>query len=130
MSPDSASDGWLKKKWRIVDGDRVLFKAGSGSYQQEPYNEVLATSIMKRLSIDCAEYKLTLIGDKPYSACKDFVTSETELVTAHNILKSVKKPNNKLVYLYFKSTLKNRLAYGIKKYFANRKNWGFETFCF
>ena len=101
MSPDSASDGWLKKKWRIVDGDRVLFKAGSGSYQQEPYNEVLATSIMKRLGIDCAEYKLTLIGDKPYSACKDFVTSETELVTAHNILKSVKKPNNKSVYEHY-----------------------------
>lgn len=101
MSPDSASDGWLKKKWRIVDGDRVLFKAGSGSYQQEPYNEVLATSIMKRLGIDCAEYNLTLIGDKPYSECKDFVTSETELVTAHNILKSVKKPNNKSVYEHY-----------------------------
>lgn len=101
MSPDSASDGWLKKKWRIVDGDRVLFKAGSGSYQQEPYNEVLATSIMKRLGVDCAEYSLTLIGDKPYSACKDFVTSETELVTAHNILKSVKKPNNKSVYEHY-----------------------------
>lgn len=101
MSPDSASDGWLKKKWRIVDGDRVLFKAGSGSYQQEPYNEVLATAIMKRLGIGCAEYTLTLIGDKPYSACKDFVTSETELVTAHNILKSVKKPNNKSVFEHY-----------------------------
>lgn len=101
MSPDSASDGWLKKKWRIVDGDRVLFKAGSGSYQQEPYNEVLATAIMKRLGIPCAEYTLTLIGDKPYSACGDFITSETELVTAHNILKSVKKPNNKSVYEHY-----------------------------
>ena len=101
MSPDSASDGWLKKKWRIVDGDRVLFKAGSGSHQQEPYNEVLATVIMKRLGIDCAEYKLTLIGDKPYSACKDFITSETELVTAHNILKSVKKPNDKSVFEHY-----------------------------
>ena len=101
MSPDSASDGWLKKKWRIVNGDRVLFKAGSGSHQQEPYNEVLATAIMKRLGIDCAEYKLTLIGDKPYSACKDFITSETELVTAHNILKSVKKPNDKSVFEHY-----------------------------
>ena len=101
MSPDSASDGWLKKKWRIVDGDRVLFKAGSGAHQQEPYNEVIATAIMKRLGIDCAEYKLTLIGDKPYSACKDFITSETELVTAHNILKSVKKPNDKSVFEHY-----------------------------
>lgn len=101
MSPDAASDGWLKKKWRIVDGERVLFKGGSGSYLQEPYNEVLATTIMKRLGISCAEYSLTLIGDKPYSACKDFITSETELITAHNIIKSVKKPNNKSVYEHY-----------------------------
>ena len=101
MSPDTASDGWLKKKWRIVDGNRVLLKTGSGSYQQEPYNEVLATAIMKRLGINCTEYTLTLIGDKPYSACEDFITSETELVTAHNILKSVKKPNDKSVYEHY-----------------------------
>lgn len=101
MSPDTASDGWLKKKWRIVDGDRVLFKAGSGSYQQEPYNEVLATAIMKRLGIPCVEYSLTLIGDKPYSACKDFITADTELVTAHNIIKSVKKPNDKSLYEHY-----------------------------
>lgn len=101
MSPDVASDGWLKKKWRIVDGERVLFKGGSGSYLQEPYNEVLATAVMKRLGISCAEYSLTLIGDKPYSACKDFITSETELITAHNIIKSVKKPNNKSVYEHY-----------------------------
>ncbi len=63
MSPDSASDGWHKKKWRIVDGERVLFKAGSGSNFQELYK----AAIMKRLGISCVEYSLTLIGDKPYS---------------------------------------------------------------
>lgn len=108
MSPDSASDGWLKKKWRIVDGDRVLFKAGSGSYRQEPYNEVLATAIMKRLGIPCVEYSLTLIGDKPYSVCKDFITADTELVTAHNILKSEKKPNNRSLYEHYIDCCKER----------------------
>ena len=101
MSPDSASDGWLKKKWRIVDGERILYKGGSGSYCQEPYNEVLATAIMKRLDIPCTEYTLTLIGDKPFSACKDFITAQTELVTAHNIIKSEKKPNNKSLYEHY-----------------------------
>lgn len=95
MSPDSASDGWLKKKWRIIDGDRVLLKSGSGSYQQEPYNEVLASTIMKRLGIPCVQYSHTIIGDTPYSMCSDFITSETELIPAHNIIKSRKKPNNK-----------------------------------
>lgn len=101
MSPDSASDGWLKKKWKIVDGERVLFKAGSGTLLQEPYNEIIATAIMKRLDIPCVEYSLALIGDKPYSACKDFIDSHTELVTAHNILKANKKPNNKSVYEHY-----------------------------
>ena len=101
MSPDAASDGWLRKKWKIVDGDRVLFKSGSGQNLQEPYNEVLATAIMKRLGIPCAEYSLTFIGNKPYSVCKDFITPETELVTAHNIIKSVKKPNNKSLYAHY-----------------------------
>ena len=101
MSPDSASDGWLKKKWRIVDGERILYKGGSGSYCQEPYNEVLATAIMRRLGIPCAEYALTLIGDKPFSACKDFITAQTELVTAHNIIKSERKPNNKSLYEHY-----------------------------
>lgn len=101
MSPDSASDGWLKKKWRIVDGERILYKGGSGSYCQEPYNEVFATAIMKRLDISCTEYTLTLIGDKPFSACKDFITAQTELVTAHNIIKSEKKPSNKSLYEHY-----------------------------
>lgn len=108
MSPDCASDGWLKKKWKIVDGDRVLFKAGSGSHYQEPYNEVLATAIMKRLGIECAAYSLTLIGDKPYSVCKDFITADTELVTAHHIIKSVKKPNNKSLYEHYVDCCKER----------------------
>ena len=94
MSPDSASDGWLKKKWKIINGERVLFKSGSGIFQQEPYNEVLATVIMKRLGIPCAEYSITNIGDVPYSVCNDFICADTELITAHNILKSKKQPNH------------------------------------
>lgn len=94
MSPDSASDGWLKKKWKIINSERVLFKAGSGTFQQEPYNEVLATIIMKRLGISCAEYSIMNIGNMPYSACGGFICADTELITAHNILKSKKQPNH------------------------------------
>lgn len=114
MSPDAASDGWLRKKWKIVDGDRVLFKAGSGSYNQEPYNEVLATSIMKRLGIPCAEYSLMFIDGKPYSACKDFITNETELIPAHNILKAEKKPNNKSLYEHYIDSCKQRGIFDIE----------------
>lgn len=50
MSPDNTTDGWLKKKWAILDGKRCLLKGGSGATQQEPYNEVLASRIMERLA--------------------------------------------------------------------------------
>ena len=29
MSPDNTSEGWLKKKWIITDGERKLVKGGS-----------------------------------------------------------------------------------------------------
>ena len=29
MSPDNTSDGWLKKKWLVLDGKRFLLKGGS-----------------------------------------------------------------------------------------------------
>lgn len=40
MSPDNATDGWLKKKWEIINGKRFLIKGGN----QEPLNEVIATT--------------------------------------------------------------------------------------
>ena len=41
-SPCNTSDGFLQKRWRIADRKRILLKAGSGIYQQEPYNEIRA----------------------------------------------------------------------------------------
>ena len=43
-SPDNTSDGWLKKRWKIVDGVRYLVKAGSGTEKQEPINEAFIAS--------------------------------------------------------------------------------------
>lgn len=50
MSPENISDGWLKKKWAIIDGKCCLLKGG-GATQQEPYNEVLASRLMEQLQI-------------------------------------------------------------------------------
>ena len=35
-SPDITSEGNLKKRWRIIDGQRCLIKGGSGESLQEP----------------------------------------------------------------------------------------------
>ena len=51
ISPDNTSDGWLKKKWIIIDGTRYLMKGGSGVFQQEPFNEIIASTVMFKLNI-------------------------------------------------------------------------------
>jgi len=94
MSPDNTSDGWLKKKWIIADGKRQLVKSGSGAARQEPYNEVLATAIMRRLGIPHVPYTLTTIDEYPYSVCDDFIARDTELVAAWHITQTQKRLNS------------------------------------
>jgi len=101
MSPDNTSDGWLKKKWIIADGKRQLIKSGSGTTRQEPYNEVLASEVMRRLDIPHVPYKLMLIDEYPYSVCEDFITSETELISAWYITQVHNKPNHVSSYQHY-----------------------------
>lgn len=102
VSPDNTSDGWLKKKWIIQNGKRILLKGGSGPYYQEPLNEVLASLIMKRLSIRHVEYTYSFINDFPISACEDFIDTQTELISAWNILFTSKKRLNHIsIYEHF-----------------------------
>ncbi len=101
LSPDNTSDGWLKKKWKIIDGVRVLLKSGSGATQQEPYNEVIASAICKRLGIDHIPYRLLMQNEYPFSACDNFVTKDTEFVSAWSIYKTAKKQNHISVYRHF-----------------------------
>lgn len=98
MSPDNTSDGWLKKKWTILNGKRCLLKGGSGATQQEPYNEVFASILMRRLGIPHAEYTLTHQDDYPFSVCEDFITPQTELVSAWYVMQTQKKENHVSVY--------------------------------
>ena len=89
ISPDNTSDGWLQKKWIIDNGKRVLIKGGSGTEQQEPFNEVLASEICRRLNIPHVEYKIVEQNHKYYSACKDFADSNTEFVSALYVYNSL-----------------------------------------
>ncbi|MDR2712568.1 MAG: excisionase [Clostridiales bacterium] len=94
MSPDNTSDGWLKKKWVVANKKRLLLKGGSNPYFQEPLNEVIASRIMKRLAIPHVQYDLTWDGDQPLSACEDFITADTDLISAWYIKESAKKPEH------------------------------------
>ena len=94
VSPDNTSDGCLKKKWIIRNGERYLMKGGSAPFHQEPINEVLASEIMKRLNIPHVDYFIEWENSVPYSICKDFITADTELVSADYIKNVIKKSND------------------------------------
>jgi len=88
MSPDNTSEGWLKKKWIIADGKRKLVKGGSEPWRQEPYNEVIASAIMRRLWISHVPYTLMFDGGEPLSVCDNFLSVDTELVPAWKVFHS------------------------------------------
>jgi len=94
MSPDNTSDGWLRKKWVIAEGKRYLMKGGSGFMKQEPFNEIIASAIMRRLNIPHVPYTLIIDKSKPYSLCENFVTPDTELIPAWRVHEHFKKNNH------------------------------------
>jgi hypothetical protein len=101
MSPDNTSDGWLKKKWVIADGKRCLIKGGSPPYHQEPLNEAIAAAIAKRLGIPHVPYWIIWEDGQPYSVCEDFITKETDLVSAWRISQTKKHPGHLSNYQHF-----------------------------
>ena len=88
MSPDNTSEGWLKKKWVIRGGKRKLVKGGSEPWRQETYNEVIASAIMRRLGIAHIPYELMFDGGEPFCVCDNFLSVETELVSAWKVFHS------------------------------------------
>ena len=102
MSPDITTNGCLKKMWKIIGGRRWLFKGGESEWQQEPFNEVLATEIMERIgTIDFVPYSLIWENDMPYSVCGDFVTKDTEFIPAADLMRALKQPNHLSDYEHF-----------------------------
>ena len=101
VSPDNTSDGWLLKKWIIKDNERFLLKGGSKPYEQEPFNEVLASKICECLNIPHADYTLVKIEDSYFSSCKNITTANTELVSAWNILNTQNKNKRISAFKHF-----------------------------
>ena len=100
-SPDNTSDGVLKKRWKIIDGERCLIKGGSGQNMQEPFNEVIASILMSSQSIDHIPYDLVWMDGYPYSVCKDFIDGSTELLTAYHLVKSVSQKKSDNLYMHY-----------------------------
>ena len=102
-SPDNTSDGFLKKRWKILDGKCCLIKAGSPPFLQQPFNEVIATKIADRLEICHIPYTVMWENGVPYSVCVDFVTPDTELIPAWRVMQIQKKDNQTSVYQHYRN---------------------------
>ena len=100
-SPDNTTEGCLKKRWTIIDGKRYLIKAGEPPYYQQPFNEIIASMVMERLGVPHIPYTLTWIDGKPYSVREDFITPDTELVSAWKVLQVKPKFNHHNDFLHY-----------------------------
>lgn len=117
MSPCNTSDGWLKKKWKIIGTKRCLIKAGSNPYMQEPINEVFGTRLHQRLGCkNFVPYKALLEDGIPYSVCENFIDVNTELVSAVNINRSLKKASQFTSYEHFLNACDRLGIPGMKKF--------------
>lgn len=86
ISPNNTTDGRLKKTWIINDNKRYLLKGGYKNEVLQPFNEVLASMISKRLGFNYVSYTLEIVKDKVVSKCECFIDKNTELVSAYQIL--------------------------------------------
>lgn len=102
-SPDNATDGFLKKHWKMLDGKCCLIKAGSPPFLQQTFNEVIASKVAKRLGIPHISYTLLWDDGVPYSVCEDFVTPDTELIPAWRVMQIQKKENQTSVYQHYRN---------------------------
>jgi hypothetical protein len=94
ISPDNTSDGWLKKKWIISEGEHFLMKAVSPPFFEEPINEVFASDLLMKLNIKHADNKIMINNGQHYSLSKNFINRNIELVPAYYVLNNFKKSNN------------------------------------
>ena len=91
-APDASTGGDLPKRWTIAgDGTRILIKAGRTG--QEPVNELIASDLCSRLGIPAVRYNLGEYDNRPVSTCPEMLTDTEELVSAWQILESVKRDN-------------------------------------
>jgi hypothetical protein len=101
MTPDNSSDGRLLKRWAVLEGDRVLVKGGSPGNYQEPFNEVLASSIMKRLGVPHVAYSLHREDGEYFSRCGNMTGNKTELVYASRVYETRYKNINDDFYTHY-----------------------------
>ena len=91
ISPNNTTDGMLRKAWIIEYEVRYLLKGGYKNEILQPFNEVLASEICKRLEFNHVTYSIDNYKGMIVSKCPCFINKDTELITAYQIMKDIPK---------------------------------------
>lgn len=99
-SPDLTTGGVLRKRWaQNPDKTSYLLKAESKATHQEPLSEVLVSVLCEQLGIiQSAGYDLFIEGTTMCSKCENFITPDTDLVTADQIYFDEERKDNESVF--------------------------------
>ncbi len=107
-TPDMTSNGNYEKRWKIINGDRYLIKAGGKMINQEPFNEVIATKLYERIlnEDEYVKYEIIYDNERAVSICKNFITKNTELIPAWKINEYYETKSNENKYDHYIRCLK------------------------
>lgn len=92
IHPDNTSDGNLQKHW-IERGKNRILQKGARHFGQEPFNEVVATALHKRLlkRADFVPYSMAISDDGIVSECPNFLADTEEYVPAVYVEKALER---------------------------------------
>lgn len=94
-SPEFTTNGVLAKCWRRVDGNVMLYKAGStgaANTGNEPYAEFYSHLVALAMSIESTEYQLSTWKNHLCSTCKLFTDEATAFIPYGRLL-NAKNPS-------------------------------------
>ena len=97
-TPNNTTNGMLKKAWIIENKTRYLLKGAYKNELLQPFNEVLASEICRRLGFAHACYTIDIYKDMAVSKCPCFINKDTELITCYQIKNDMKRHNSKEDY--------------------------------
>lgn len=97
-TPNNTTDGMLRKAWIIENGTRYLLKGGYKNELLQPFNEVLASEICRRLGFNHVTYNIDTYKNMVISKCPCFINKDTELITCYQIRNSMVRHDTKEDY--------------------------------
>lgn len=115
-NPDYSTDGALEKTWRKEDGVSYLYKSSSAGDEREPFNEYLASALLKRLldPSEFVEYELVRSRGRWCSKCATMINLDTEFVPAREIVSAFMITEGKDLYRGYASACESLEVEGVR----------------